>query len=334
MARNVSGNATSPVWSFTTTPFAGYRISTFAGTGQRGFSGDGGPAAEAQLSQPTDLAFDRQGNLYLTDGDRIRRITPGGTISTIAGTGTPTNDGDGGPATVAGLSSPAGLAVDGLGAVYVSTENRVRKIAASGDHRDHRGRGCGRIQRRWGTAANALLSHPGALAVDTSGNLYLVDSGNCVRKVSAGIISTIAGSCGAPSYGNVGEGGPATAPVFGFLQGLAVDASGVVYVTDFNEQRVRQIANGIVTTLVGSGRKYTADSIPFPLDSPGIGENSKGAEARRCPMAPEAYSSPIQPRCSFRGTSIEPRLDGCRWSRETQRGGPQTHSMARPPLAG
>ena len=259
-ARNASGTATSPVWSFTTTPFVGYTISTLAGTGKSGFSGDGGPANQAQLTSPSDIVVDRTGNVLVTDGNRIRQITPAGTITTIAGTGDKTDSGDGGPAIAAGLSSPSGLAVDAQGTIYVATGNRVRKIGAGGTIMTIAGGEVGGYGGDGGPAVNAQLKGPHGLALDEQGNLYVADFGNnCIRKIAGGTITTVAGECGFTNYGNVGDGGPATYAVLTLPAGVAVDAAGTLYVADYYDYRVRKIANGTITTVAGGG---SVNSIP------------------------------------------------------------------------
>jgi trimeric autotransporter adhesin len=181
-------------------------ITTIAGNGNRGFSGDGGPAAEAQLNMPSDVAVDSTGNLYIADqvNQRIRKVTPAGIISTVAGNGTSGFSGDAGRANSAQLNNPCSVAVDSAGNLYIadSGNHRIRKvtpagiiITAAGDGTT-KGRWMGDYGGDGGPATAAQLSKPIDVAVDAAGNLYIADLGNFrIRKVSpAGIISTVAGN--------------------------------------------------------------------------------------------------------------------------------------------
>ena len=218
-------------------------ITTIAGTGKRGFGGDGGPATEAQLNFPTGLAVDGSGNLYVADqtNHRIRRIDPEGVITTFAGTGDRGFGGDGGPATEARFNLPYGLAVDGSGNLYVADRynQRIRRIDPEGVITTIAGTGDWGFSGDGGPATDAQLSYPTELAVDGSGYLYVVDNSNHrVRRIDPeGIITTIAG--GDPGFG--GDGGPATDAHLNNPYGLAVDGSGNLYVADHNNQRVRVI---------------------------------------------------------------------------------------------
>ncbi len=219
-------------------------ISTFAGTGTAGFTGDGGAATSATLNSPTALAVDSQNNLYIVDTNnrRIRKVTPGGTISTFAGNGLVNFSGDGGPAINAGISTPAGLAFDAQGNLYVSDgSNRVRKIVA-GVITTYAGNGGTGTAGDGGAATSAQLSTPAGLAVDAAGNLYIADEfNNKVRKVNgAGTISTYAG--GANVGGNFGDGSAATNASLALPIGLMIDGNGNLLIADSNHGRVRKVS--------------------------------------------------------------------------------------------
>ena len=228
-------------------------ITTIAGTGERGFSGDGGPAAEAQLTWADGLALDGSGNLYVADGGRIRRIDAEGVITTIAGTGERGFSGDGGPAAEAQLTWADGLALDGSGNLYVADGGRIRRIDAEGVITTIAGTGERGFSGDGGPAAEAQFAYPSGLALDGSGNLYVADSGNSrIRRIDAeGVITTIAGT---GERGFSGDGGPATEAQLAYPGGLAVDGSGNLYVADSGNSRIRRIdAEGTITTIAGSG---------------------------------------------------------------------------------
>ena len=232
-------------------------ITTIAGTGERGFGGDGGPATEAQFSYPSGLALDGSGNLYVTDVSnyRIRRIDAEGVITTFAGTGERGFGGDGGPATEAQFAWPTGLALDGSGNLYVadSGDNRVRRIDAEGVITTFAGTGKYGFGGDGGPATEAQFSWPWQLALDGSGNLYVADHDNSrIRRIDAeGVITTFAGT---GEWGFSGDGGAATEAQFSGPNGLAVDGSGNLYVSDRGNSRIRRIdAEGVITTIAGSG---------------------------------------------------------------------------------
>ena len=219
-------------------------ISTVAGNGAPWFSGDGGSATSASVCQPTGVAVDAAGNLYIADygNHRIRGVSPSGIISTVAGSGTQGFSGDGGPATSASLNYPGSVAVDAAGNLYIadSQNDRIRKVSASGIISTVAGNGALGFSGDGGPASSASLLLPGGVAVDAAGNLYIADSQNDrIRKVSAsGIISTVAGS-GAQGFS--GDGGPATSALLYGPFGVAVDAAGDLYIGDFHNYRIRKV---------------------------------------------------------------------------------------------
>ncbi|GAB3993632.1 hypothetical protein GCM10028807_29390 [Spirosoma daeguense] len=232
-------------------------ISTVAGSGNLGFSGDGGPATSASLAYPTDVVADSLGNLYIADpnNQRIRKVSTSGVISTIAGTGLPTFGGDGGPALNANMAYPSGVAVDALGNVFVADQgnNRIRKVNTSGIINTIAGNGTLGFGGDNGPAPNANLYYPTDVVTDKAGNLFIADQGNNrIRKVTtSGIITTIAGN---GSYGFSGDGGNATSATLANPYGVAIDGSGNLYIADQKNQRIRKVStSGIITTIAGNG---------------------------------------------------------------------------------
>ncbi len=241
-----------------------------------GYSGDGGPATSAQLNKPFGVAEDAAGNLYISDSfnDRIRVVTPGGNINTVAGNGnyqTPPEgaySGDGGPATQAALNEPFGIAVDPAGNIYFadSHNNRIRKITPGGTITTVAGNGTAGFSGDGGTATSAQLNEPYDVKVDAYGDLFIVDyNNNCIRMVTTdGIITTIAGSPTAIGY--AGDGGPALSAQLNYPTGLAVDTDGKVYIADSNNNVIRLLtpaapsigAGGVVSATAFGGASAIA----------------------------------------------------------------------------
>ncbi len=233
--------------------------------------GDGGAATAAQLSFPEGIAVDAQGNTYVADwGDNeIRRIALDGTISTVAGGGTPCwsapGCGDGGPATDANLSFPDGVAIGPDGSMYIADtgDNEIRKVSPSGKITRFAGNGsecsqppgCG----DGGPATSAELSAPAAVAVDRSGSVYIVDTGDSeLRKVSAaGTISRVAGTgvfCS--TRPSCGDGGPATSAQLNYPGGVAIDRTGNLFIADGGDNEVRKVSTaGTITRVAGNGNQ-------------------------------------------------------------------------------
>jgi len=220
-------------------------ISTVAGNGTAGFSGDGGTATSAEIDLTNGLAIDSARNLYISDtnNNRIRKVTAAGIISTVAGNGTAGFSGDGGAATSAELNSPTGVIVDGAGNIYLGDylNNRVREVTAAGIISTVAGNGTAGFSGDGGAATSAELNRIFQVAVDTSGNLYIVDQANSrIRKVTAGVISTVAGN-GTAGYS--GDGGAATSAELNGPTGVAVDAAANIYISDSSNNRIRAVGH-------------------------------------------------------------------------------------------
>ena len=245
-------------------------ITTVAGTDEEwASSGDGGLATIADIGDIGGLAVDAIGNLYIAepDTDRVRRVDPGGTITTVAGTTSGGYSGDGGSATSAKLDSPTGVAVDASGNLYIadSRNHRVRRVDPAGQITTVAGTGSGGYSGDGGSATSAKLDSPTGVAVDASGNLYIADAGNHrVRRVDpAGQITTVAGT---GSRGYSGDGGSAPSAELDWPIGLALDASGNLYIADAGNHRVRRVdPAGQITTVAGTGsRGYSGDGGSAP----------------------------------------------------------------------
>jgi PKD repeat protein len=240
------------------------QITTIAGTGTAGFVGDGGQATSAQLNAPIGVAVDQSGNAYVADvmNRRIRRVTPAGTITTIAGTGTAGFSGDGGQATSAQLNGPFGVAVDQNGNVYIAdtVNNRVRRVTSAGQITTVAGTGTAGSTGDGGQATSAQLNVPEGVALDANGNLYVAEfAGHRVRRVTtAGVISTFAGT---GTAGSGGDGGQATSAQLRNPIGVTVDAAGNVYIADSGNHKIRRVtAQGVISTFAGTGTAgFTGD---------------------------------------------------------------------------
>ncbi len=260
------------------------KLTTIAGIGSAGFSGEGGPATSAQLDGPTDVFVDGVGNIFIADANNsvIREIVAAtGNINTVAGIpGFAAYNGDGILATTAELNGPTGVTVDGSGNIFIAEINgcRIREVVASTNNiqtlAGTTGAGtpgpnptgnCGYNGN--GIAANtAKLNGPSAVVLDSSGNLFLTDQGNyCVREVATtGQISDVAGTCTvllAPGAAD-GDGGPAISALFQRPVRLFVDGHENVYISDIADNRMREVvaSTGDIQTVAGTGTAgFTGD---------------------------------------------------------------------------
>lgn len=334
-----------------------YTISTIAGNNTSGYSGDSGAATSAQLNEPGGILVDSSGNIYIADSGnhRVRKIS-NGTITTIAGTGSPGYTGDGGAATSAELNNPTGLALDSSGNLYIAdaANNLIREVSPSGTITTIAGNnsmGAG-YTGDGGPATTAQLNDPTAVAVDKYGNLYIADANNnVIRLVADGYISTFVGGTatigqlshpdavvvdqyvnlfiadtvgrriveftdtnnfvvlvGNESYGYNGDGIPATQASLYDPMDLAVDPSDNIYIADTLNCRIRFVSNSIINTIAGDGFPgYFGDGGPatqawlyFPrsvaLDSAGnvyIGDSYNNVVRKLTPVAPATANAVV-----------------------------------------
>ncbi len=246
-------------------------LHVIAGNGFAGHWGDGGLAVNAGLFNPDNVTVDAAGNVYIAEfggrnyGGAIRMVTPDGIISTIAGTGALGYAGDGGPASLAILNRPYGLAVDSSGNVYFTElgDSRIRKFIPGGSISTIAGGGTvSGTKADGGQATNAALGQLTRLAVDPSGNVYFIDNYSTVRKVTpSGILSTVAGG-GLSTADGVPPTQAAMAPA-----GVAVDAAGSLYIADYYASSIRKVTNGVISTIAGGGRGFGGDGGPASMAS-------------------------------------------------------------------
>jgi hypothetical protein len=240
-------------------------ITTVAGTDTYGYSGDGGSATNAQFKDVTGIATDGVGNLFIADrlNQRVRKVSPDGIITTVAGGGTDLSL-DGGPATSAQLSYPSGVAIDGAGNLFIADTtgspavpyNRIRKVSSEGIITTVAGGGTNQ-SLDGGLATGAALYNPTAVAVDAASNLFIAD-GRVVRKVSPdGIITTVAGG----GKDGPGDSGPATSAALS-ANSVALDRIGNLFIA--GGPVVRKVSpDRIITTIGGNGSYgYSGDGGP------------------------------------------------------------------------
>jgi len=237
------------------TPFQP-QIHTIAGTGTAGYSGDGGQGNVAQVSQATGVVADAAGNLYVADigNNRIRKISPSGVITTIAGTSTAGFTGDGGQATSAQLNQPHNVALDAAGNIYIASyaDHRIRKVSTTGVISTIAGTGTAGSAGDGGQATSAQLNLPVSVTLDPAGNLYISERGNHkIRRIdTSGVITTYAGT-GTATYS--GDGGQAASAGINYPGAVRFD-SGFLYIADFGNHRVRRVNSaGVITTYAGTG---------------------------------------------------------------------------------
>ncbi len=242
-------------------------MTTVAGNGTFGFSGDGGTATSASMSYPEGVFVDGSGNIYIadTENNRIRKVDTSGIISTVAGNGNRGFSGDGGAATSASMWYPVSVFVDGLGNIYIAItiNSRIRKVDTSGNINTVAGNGTLEFYGDGRPATRASLRGPSSVFVDGLGNIYIADTiNNRIRKVdTSGIISTVAGN---GNRGFSGDRGPATRARLYSPSGVFVDGWGIIYIADRLNHRIRKVdTSGIISTVAGNGnRGFSGDGGP------------------------------------------------------------------------
>lgn len=250
-------------------------IRTIAGTGERATTGDGGPASDASLSSPTAVFVDGAGSIYFSEwtGHRIRKISPTGTITTVAGTGSHGFGGDGKPGTETNLWSPSAIYLDGDHNLYIAEwdNHRIRKVASDGTVSSLAGTGLPGLSADGTAASKARISRPNGIFVAQDGTVYFSEVGNQrIRRITQnGILETVVGT-GSSAFG--GDGGPATDASIENPSGLFIDAGGNLFFSDSGNSRIRKIApDGTITTVVGGapfGQVDAEDPTELPLHAP------------------------------------------------------------------
>jgi len=241
-------------------------ITTVAGTGERGYSGDGIPANQAELDYPTDVAVDPEGILYIADSQnrRIRRVTLDGIITTVAGIGTAGYFGDGGPANQAQLEQPNRIAIGSDGSLYIAgyAAHRVRRITPDGIITTVAGTGLSRDSGDGGPAVQASFRSPSGIALGPDGSLYIADyAAHRVRRITSdGIITTVAGT---GEWGYSGDGGPADLAQLSWPRDIVLGSDGSLYIADGNHLIRRVTPDGSIDTVAGyRGGVHTGDGGP------------------------------------------------------------------------
>ena len=282
-------------------------ISTVAGDGQVGSTGDGSAATSAKLDNPIGVAVDSSNNIYIADqaNNKIRKFTVGGNISTVAGNGTAGSTGDGSAATSAELDAPTGVAVDSSGNIYVADKinNKIRKFTLGGDIGTVAGDGTSGSSGDGSAATSAELNSPNGVAVDSFGNIYIADTGNNrIRKVNAGThdIDTMAGN-GTAAY--TGNDGAAISAEINQPKGLGVDSADNVFIADTANDVVRKVVQDTVfaSTAVGSSSAVQ----DFFLETTAA-ETISSIAAQESEGSKQEYTVGTVTGCTTNGTTSNP----------------------------
>ena len=254
-------------WQLNGTNLPNNLITTIAGNGTAGFAGDGGIATTGKVNFPYGVAADGAGNVFIVDSSsdnfpfyppsnyRIRKVNNNGVMTTVAGNGQLGFSGDGGAATNARLNTSYGMAVDGMGNLFIADtyNNRIRKVDTNGIITTVAGKSSSGFSGDGGAATNAKLYYPYGVMVDTNGNLFIADTYNHrIRKVDTnGVITTVAGKS---SSGFSGDGGAATNANLYRPQSVTMDGNGNLFIADAYNYRMRKVdVYGVITTIAGNG---------------------------------------------------------------------------------
>ena len=313
-------------------------IATVAGNGTTGYSGDGGAATGAEMSNPSGIGFDGAGNYYIAEynGCRIRKVTVAtGHITTVAGTGTCANGADGGLAVSTTINNPNHrVAFDSIGNFYFAepSNNKIRKVNVStGVISTVAGTGTAGSTGDGGLATSAKLSGPGDVYIDGSDNLYIADSGNSkIRKVTAstGYISTVAGN---GTAGSTGDGAAATSAELNSPQTVSLDSSGNIYIGDDGNSKIRKVtlSTGYISTVAGNGNYgYSGDGVPATSTALGSPEEVSFDNAGNF-YIPEYTNNRV--REVNIGTGIISTIAGSGTQGYTGNGGPATNAQMNNP---
>jgi hypothetical protein len=227
-------------------------------------SGVSGPATAAQLCESSNIAVDGGGNVFIAAYNRVRKVSPDGTIAAVAGNGTPGYSGDGGPAIEAQVNA-RGVAVDGAGNLFIADYYRIRKVSPDGIITTIAGNGAYGYSGDGGPAINAsIVAGYASVTVDGAGNLFFVDGARIRRVSSGGIITTVAGN-GTTGYS--GDGGPAIKAQV-YPVGVAVDGAGNLFIADIGNRRIRRVSpDGIISTIAGNGERGFAGDGGAAIDA-------------------------------------------------------------------
>ncbi len=316
-------------------------IATVAGTGTAGSSGDGGAAASAQLMVPRGVAASADGGFLIADtsNNRVRRVSPAGTISTVAGNGTAGFAGDGGAAASAQLTSPLGVAATADGGFLITDadNSRVRRVSPAGTISTVAGNGTFGFSGDGGAAASAQLNFPSGVAASADGGFLIADANNQrVRRVSpAGTISTVAGN---GNFGFAGDGGAAASAQLNTPVGLAASADGGFLIADTNNSRVRRVSPaGTISTVAGTNTAgfsgdgpATSAQLNLPLgvaataDGDFLIADADNHRVRRvdagdpAPGAPPSLPPPVATKAVISKISLSPRSPRAKSARKAK----------------
>jgi NHL repeat len=284
-------------------------ITTVAGNGIGSYSGDGDEATNASLDDPYSVAVDSSGNLFIAEigNQRIRKVSTNGIITTVAGNGTADYSGDGGAATNASLHWPYGVTIDSIGNLFIADldNHRIRKVDTNGIITTVAGNGMADYSGDGGAATNASLNYPYNVAMDNDGNLFIADQYNHrIRRVDTnGIITTVAGN-GTAAY--AGDGNAATNASLNYPDGVALDTTGNLFISDEDNERIRKVdTSGLITTIAGNGSYgYSGDGVAA-TNSSFSSPTSVAMDANGNLFVADKYNNRIRKVTNTQGRALE-----------------------------